>query len=271
VCLPKNEGGLGIHDIKARNDSFFAKHLWNIYLKADFLWIRWVDHYYISRASIWSLDAKKTDSPLWKSIFSLRDRMINLCGGVAPVQQLLSNWHSGSCPFTANAYDFFRFKVAPVQWANVVWEQWSLPRNSFSLWLAMLGKLRTRDRLQFLSPDPICPLCLNADESHGHLFFTCDWTSALWRKAKLWLKIHNTMLSLSRATRVLHNNKKGLQLRMRRVSLAVLVYLIWEERNKRIFNNTGKSVEAIFRKFQILFYTILYFHEKNHLAYSVAF
>jgi hypothetical protein len=57
---------------------------------------------------------------------------------------------------------------------------------------------------------------------------------------------------------------------MRRVSLAVLVYLIWEERNKRIFNNIGKSVEAIFRKFQILFYTILYFHEKNHLAYSVA-
>jgi hypothetical protein len=271
VCLPKNEGGLGIHDIKARNDSFFAKHLWNIHLKADSLWIRWVDHYYISRASIWSLDAKKTDSPLWKSIFSLRDRMINLCGGVAPVQQLLSNWHSGSCPFTANAYDFFRFKVAPVQWANVVWEQWSLPRHSFSLWLAMLGKLRTRDRLQFLSPDPICPLCLNADESHGHLFFTCDWTSALWRKAKLWLKIHNTMLSLSRATRVLHNNKKGLQPRMRRVSLIVLVYLIWEERNKRIFNNTGKSVEAIFRKFQILFYTILYFHEKNHLAYSVAF
>jgi hypothetical protein len=79
------------------------------------------------------------------------------------------------------------------------------------------------------------------------------------------------MLSLSRATRVLHNNKKGLQPRMRRVSLIVHVYLIWEERNKRIFNNTGKSVEAIFRKFQILFYTILYFHEKNHLAYSVAF
>jgi len=79
------------------------------------------------------------------------------------------------------------------------------------------------------------------------------------------------MLSLSRAARVLHNNKKGLQPRMRRVSLAVLVYLIWEERNRRIFNNTRKSVEAIFRKFQILFYTILYFHENNPQAYSVAF
>jgi hypothetical protein len=79
------------------------------------------------------------------------------------------------------------------------------------------------------------------------------------------------MPSLSRASRILKNNKKGLQPRMRRVSLVVLVYLIWEERKRRIFNNTGKSVEAIFRKFHILFYTILYFHEKNHLAYSVAF
>jgi hypothetical protein len=52
VCLPKDEGGLGVHDIKARNDSFFAKQLWNIHLKVDSLWIRWVDHYYISHASI---------------------------------------------------------------------------------------------------------------------------------------------------------------------------------------------------------------------------
>jgi hypothetical protein len=52
------------------------------------------------------LEAKKTDSPLWKSIFALRDRLINLCGGVALVQQLLSNWQSGSSPFTANAWLF---------------------------------------------------------------------------------------------------------------------------------------------------------------------
>ena len=105
ACLPKDEGGLGIYDIKARNDSFFAKHLWNIHLKADSLWIRWVCHYYIGHASIWSLDAKKTDSPLLKSIFYLRNKMLSLCGGVVQLQQLLSNWHSDHCPFTANAYD----------------------------------------------------------------------------------------------------------------------------------------------------------------------
>jgi hypothetical protein len=134
----------------------------------------------------------------------------------------------------------------------------------------MLGKLRTRDKLQFLSLDPICSLCQNANESHAHLFFSCDWSFSLWSKARFWLKLYSSMPSLNRVIRVLHNNKKGLQPRMRRVSLAILVYLICEERNMRIFNNIAKSVKAIFRKFQILFYIILYFHEKNHLAYSVA-
>lgn len=64
VCLPKNEGGLVVLDIKARNASFFAKQLWNIHLKTDSLWIRWVDHYYIPHTSIWFSDIKKSTSPL---------------------------------------------------------------------------------------------------------------------------------------------------------------------------------------------------------------
>jgi len=57
---------------------------------------------------------------------------------------------------------------------------------------------------------------------------------------------------------------------MRRVSLALVVYLIWGERNKRVFDNIVKSVDYLLRKFQILFYTVLYFHESNPLAYSVS-
>jgi len=127
----------------------------------------------------------------------------------------------------------------------------------------MLGKLRTRDRLQFISTDPLCPLCQNSSESYALLFFSCAWSSSLSGKARYWLKLHSSIPTLNRVIRVLSNNEKGLQPRMRRVSLAFLVYLIWEERNRRIFTNTAKSVEVIFRKFQILFYTILYFHKKS--------
>jgi len=119
----KNEGGLTVLDIKARNDSFFTKQLWNIHLKSDSLWIKWVYHYYIPHTFIWFSNVKKAASPLWKSIFSLHNKMIKQCGGISAARQVLSSWHSGPGSFTANAYDFFRYKADPVQWASVVWEQ----------------------------------------------------------------------------------------------------------------------------------------------------
>jgi hypothetical protein len=78
------------------------------------------------------------------------------------------------------------------------------------------------------------------------------------------------MATLNSAIKGLTSNKKGLQLRMRRVSPALVVYLIWEERNRRVFDNIDKSINLIFRKYQIMFYTILYFHDKNPMAYNVA-
>ncbi|KAL3565187.1 hypothetical protein D5086_033233 [Populus alba] len=78
------------------------------------------------------------------------------------------------------------------------------------------------------------------------------------------------MSTLSSAIRGLNGRSKKLKLRMRRVSLALLVYLIWNERNNRIFAQKSSSVDATFRRFQILFYTVLLFHEKDHTLYHVA-
>jgi hypothetical protein len=114
VCLPKNKGGLTVLDIKARNDSFFTKQLWNIHLKSDSLWIRWVDHYYIPHTFIWFSDVNKIASPLWKSIFYLCNKMIEQCEGIFAAQQVLSSWHSRPGFLTANAYDFFRYKADPI-------------------------------------------------------------------------------------------------------------------------------------------------------------
>ena len=56
---------------------------------------------------------------------------------------------------------------------------------------------------------------------------------------------------------------------MRRFSLGLTVYLIWEEKNKRIFDDTCITVETIFRKFQVLFYIVFHFHEKDHHILNV--
>jgi hypothetical protein len=56
---------------------------------------------------------------------------------------------------------------------------------------------------------------------------------------------------------------------MRRVSLGITVYLIWEERNKRVFDAKSREVDVMFRRFQILFYTVFHFHEQDHLQLAV--
>jgi len=61
---------------------------------------------------------------------------------------------------------------------------------------------------------------------------------------------------LTSAIRGLNSGGNNLEARMRRVSLGLTVYLIWEERNKRIFDGKNTSVGNIFRKFQIMFYTV---------------
>jgi len=181
----------------------------------------------------------------------------------------MSNWSASAGPFLAHAYDFFRPVGSTVSWSQVVWEQWSLPKHNFILWLAVLGRLRTRDRLQFLPIDPTCAFCRCEEETHAHLFFSCNWTGCLWAKIKSWLRIGRRMLSLSSALWGLNSKRSNVEFRMRRVSLAITVYLIWEERNKRVFDAMSRGVDTVFSRFQILFYIVFHFHDKDHLQLAV--
>ena len=113
-----------------------------------------------------------------------------------------------------------------------------MPKHCFVLWLAVLGKLKTKDRLPFIPPDTSCVLCNQDQESHGHLFFKCHWTSTLWGNIVRWLHIHRQMPTLSSTIRGLTPKKKRMKYKMRRASLGIAVYLIWEERNKRLFDNS---------------------------------
>ena len=132
-----------------------------------------------------------------------------------------------------------------------------------------MGKLKSRDRLWFIPTDPSCAFCRCEAETHAHLFFTCNWTGSLWARIKAWLRIGRRMLTINSALRGLYPKRSNLVSRMRRVSLGITVYLIWEERNKRVFDVKSRGVDTIFRRFQILFYIVFHFHEKDHLQLVV--
>ncbi|XP_038708538.1 uncharacterized protein LOC120003588 [Tripterygium wilfordii] len=222
VCLPKKEGGLGLMDLRARNLSFIANHLWNIHIKADSLWIQWVHHYYLNQTPIWHAGLIKNSSPLWKAIFNLKKQLVQDCGGQNQVISLIQSWHNGPHLVSSCAYEHFRVKNPNVGWVNVVWEVWSLPRYSFIHWLTVLGRLRTRDRLRFVPTDTYCIFCRQEEESHMHHFFNCSWTSDFWRKITCWLGINRRMATLTSAIRGLGRGSKVSVARMRRVSLGLI-------------------------------------------------
>uniref|UniRef100_A0A6N2LZA0 Reverse transcriptase domain-containing protein n=1 Tax=Salix viminalis TaxID=40686 RepID=A0A6N2LZA0_SALVM len=171
VCLPKQEGGVGLFDIKARNKSFLIN---------------------LSR----------------------------IVGVAHLVIATIASWSAGTNCFSANAYEHFRVKGRMIYWDRVVWEPWSLPKHYFVV------DCGVRSRIVIYS-------------------------SSLWRNIVRWLHIHRRISSLPSAIHGLFPKRRKMVSRIRRASLAISVYLIWEEHNKRLFDSSSSSVERVFRRFQL--------------------
>ncbi|GJZ20273.1 reverse transcriptase domain-containing protein [Tanacetum coccineum] len=58
VCLPKEEGGLGIRRLECFNLALMATHVWKLLILKDYLWVKWIHEYKLKGHSFW-------DSPLW--------------------------------------------------------------------------------------------------------------------------------------------------------------------------------------------------------------
>ncbi|XP_058776449.1 uncharacterized protein LOC131650760 [Vicia villosa] len=72
ICLPTNAGGLNLTYLRAWNKATILKLLWNLYMKSDKLWIRWIGAYYLKGDSIMQWEPKTTSSWMLKSIVKVR-------------------------------------------------------------------------------------------------------------------------------------------------------------------------------------------------------
>ena len=42
LCLPKEEGGLGLRRVKDWHVASIMKHIWNLFYRKDSIWVAWV-------------------------------------------------------------------------------------------------------------------------------------------------------------------------------------------------------------------------------------
>ncbi|XP_028122045.1 uncharacterized protein LOC114319237 [Camellia sinensis] len=80
------------------------------------------------------------------------------------------------------AWNSWRLKWPKVSWANLVWSPYSIPRVGFIVWMAILGRFNTGDRLAIfgINPNPVCSIYGVLGENHDHLFFKCAFLSTVW-------------------------------------------------------------------------------------------
>ena len=59
-------------DIVSWNEAMVAKLLWQIAAQPDFLWIRWVHHYYLKRTTVWQYQPTTKCSWYWRKLMHIR-------------------------------------------------------------------------------------------------------------------------------------------------------------------------------------------------------
>ena len=53
VCLPKQEGGLGLKRVEDWNKAVVTKHIWNLFTQVGSLWVAWVHCELLKGRSFW--------------------------------------------------------------------------------------------------------------------------------------------------------------------------------------------------------------------------
>jgi hypothetical protein len=150
VCLPKQEGGLGLKKVEDWNKAAVMKHIWNLFTQAGSLWVAWIHSELLKGRSFWTVKIPQDCSWGWRKLLKLRH---------------------------------LRVKQIEVNWWKLVWFTNAIPKHSFIGWLTIRNRLVTKDRLlQWgLGVDPMCLFCRQNLEDRDHLFFKCPFTNRIWK------------------------------------------------------------------------------------------
>ncbi|KAL8062253.1 hypothetical protein ABFX02_02G135400 [Erythranthe guttata] len=258
-CLPKTEGGLGLRELGAWNAALITKNLWEIQSKKDSLWVRWVNCVYLRQQSVWEWVPGRQDSAFIKYLASIRDQIRLHFGSEELAIANLTKWYGLPGKGSAAAYDCFRPRAAPRPWANVVWCPTITPKHSFILWLGILSRLKTRNRIKHVEVEKSCIFCTEP-ETVVHLFFGCTFTYNIWSIIREWMGFPRAATTLKSALKWLKKEARGSCWRQKakKVALACTVYQIWSARNRKIFENETPRITEMVRKIKILVYKTVF-------------
>lgn len=162
-------------------------------------------------------------------------------------------WVAGHSPGrsfkSSSTWEVLRPRELVKDWVNVVWFKGSVPKHSFTMWVANGDRLPTRERLASWGMPVIitCPLCSRSSESRDHLLLSCEYSVEVWREVFLRCRPPQTMftnwaelLSWIRAAR-----SKGLKL-LQKLATQAVVFHLWKQRNNLVHNQNFIPSSSVF-------------------------
>ena len=138
---------------------------------------------------------------------------------------------------------------------ELCWDPAGLPKAGIFLWAAMQKRILTADRIRkmgFEGPSR-CILCKEAEENPEHLLYACKVSQECWR----WLQSKLNWTSPLASKWIDHllgwpkNASHKIYGKLWNISPAIVLWEIWKERNRRLFQNQSLSEESLYSKIEV--------------------
>ncbi|GJR81101.1 RNA-directed DNA polymerase, eukaryota, reverse transcriptase zinc-binding domain protein [Tanacetum coccineum] len=280
MCKPKYQGGLRFKSLEVCNKTLLVKHLWNVAVKKESLWVKWINVVKLKQRSVWDVDVDPKDSWGWKCLLNVKswvgEHMRYRIGDGKSIRIWHDKWYNGtSLSSFIRKKDVFYVGFNNLSKVSDLIDDngWRWPQNWLIKhpWLSMIQvpvlsntpdklvwvdnnaakqKLCTQDRLSRWYPNKVfeCSLCQKDLDSHDHLFFNCEYAQKFWKQvcdmARMKFKNFSWDARLNEMSK--GKNKHSVWEVIKKLCHAAAVYYIWQERNLRLFNNSKREATDLF-------------------------
>ena len=153
------------------------------------------------------------------------------------------------------AYYLVEQQVATVgnqKW-KIIWGSNWWPKITLFTWLVVKGKNLTWEKIQKkgISGPPRCYLCNTEAETQEHLLNNCVYTRKIWFETRiLFRKSEGNLRDINETIFQWHTKKFQCKAIRRAWGFIVgfVIWMVWKERNRRIFQDKSKGFETIWKR-----------------------
>ncbi|XP_039040922.1 uncharacterized protein LOC120179382 [Hibiscus syriacus] len=214
----------------------------NILAGEGSLWVAWINNYVIKNKDFRDLSESPTYSWGINKLLKIRTEALPIL-------------NAGAFK-TKDIWEEIRDKRNKVPWHKVVWFPLHILRLSVITWMTILDRLPTRERLSRMGiqTDGLCVLCKEDIETRNHLFNDCNFAISLWNSILQLTHLCKTHMSWEARLDWSCKDWKGKSLisTILKIAWIAYIYLIWEERNRRIFQGMNRNVDQLLKNIKEL-------------------